>query len=289
MPDLPVYLPALVTPFTDVGELDLKAHTHNVRNLAEAGIEGFLLAGSTGEGPYVEPGERARLTKAVRRRKTHLMVGVAAETTRLGIRLVDEAADAGADSLLVLTPTTMARNRDDAVARYFQAVADHSPIPVLLYSVPPYTGYSLPVPVIEKLSRHRNIVGMKDSSGDVVRLQAIVDATPANFVLYNGASRAFTAAMTVGCHGAISASGNYAPELVLEVLSAAAADPIAARPAQKKLTSISAAVEAHGVPGIKAASAGIGLRPGLPRAPLVSMSRSAAAELGRLARSARSA
>lgn len=287
MPDLPQYLPALVTPFSPAGELDLKGHTHNVRLLAEAGIEGFLIAGSTGEGPYIEPGERARLTKAVRRRKTHLMVGIAAETTRMGLRLVDEAADAGADSLLVLTPTTMARNRDDAVSRYFQAIADHSPVPMLLYSVPPFTGYSLPLPVIEKLSRHRNVVGMKDSAGDVVRLQAIVESTPSSFLLYNGASRAFTAAMAVGCHGAISASGNYAPELVLDVVKRAGTDPIGAREAQRKLTSLSAAVEAHGIPGIKAAAAGIGLRPGHPRQPLMPMSRSAAAELGRLARSAR--
>jgi 4-hydroxy-2-oxoglutarate aldolase len=287
MADFPTYLPALITPFTSAGELDLKAQAHNVRQLADAGIEGFLIAGSTGEGPYLEPGERARLIRAVRRRKTHLMVGIAAETTRMGLRLVDEAVAAGADSLLVLTPTNMARNRDDVVARYFQAIADHSPVPVLLYSVPPFTAYSLPVPVVEKLSRHRNIVGMKDSAGDVVRLQAIVDATPSNFILYNGASRALTAAMTVGCHGAITASGNYAPELILQILDVAARDPLAARDLQKRMTSLSAAVEAHGVPGIKAASAGIGLQPGEPRLPLVPMTRTAGAELGRLARSAR--
>ena len=183
----------------------------------------------------------------------------------------------------------MARNRDQAVARYFQAIADNSSVPVLLYSVPVYTGYSLPVPIIEKLSRHRNIVGMKDSSGDVVRLQAIVDATPSNFVLYNGASRAFTSAATVGCHGAISASGNYAPELVLQVLRTAADDPIGARSAQRELTSLSGAVEAHGVPGVKAAATGIGLQAGHPRQPLLAMSKTAAAELGRQARKSRSA
>lgn len=287
MADFPTYLPALITPFTPSGELDLKAHGHNVRLLSEAGIEGFLIAGSTGEGPYLEPGERGRLVKAVRRRKTHLMVGIAAETVRMGLRLVDEAVSAGADSLLVLTPTTMARNRDDAVARYFQAIADHSPVPVLLYSVPPYTAYDLPVPVIEKLARHRNIVGMKDSSGDVVRLQAIADATPSSFILYNGASRALAAAAAVGCYGAITASGNYAPSLVLEIVRTAPSDPLTARDLQKKMTSLSSAVEAHGVPGVKAAAAGIGLQPGDPRAPLVAMTRTAGAELGRLARSAR--
>ncbi|HEX6947531.1 MAG TPA: dihydrodipicolinate synthase family protein [Acidimicrobiia bacterium] len=286
MRDLPTYLPALVTPFDSQGELDLKGHTHNVRHLAETGIEGFLIGGSTGEGPYLEPGERGRLVKAVRRRRTHLMVGIAAETVRVGLRLVDEAVDAGADSLLVLTPTTMARNKDDAVARYFQTIADHSPVPVLLYSVPPYTGYSLPVPIVEKLSRHRNVVGMKDSSGDVVRLQAIVDATPSSFVLYNGASRALSSAMTVGCYGAITASGNYAPDLILAILKVASDDPIGARDLQRRMTSLSAAVEAHGVPGVKAAAAGIGLQPGDPRLPLMPMTKTAAAELGRLARNA---
>lgn len=282
MAQLPDYLPALLTPFTAGGELDIKAHTHNVRTLAALGLEGFLIAGSTGEGPYIEPGERARLIKAVRRRKTHLMVGIAAETTRLGIRLVDEAVDAGADTLLVLTPTAMARNRDEAVLRYFQTLADHSPVPVLLYSVPVYTGYSLPVDLVWKLSRHRNVIGMKDSSGDVVRLQAILDATPSNFFLYNGASRALVAAMAVGCHGAITASGNYAPQLVLEVMRTARTDPVAARKAQKRLSSLAADIEAHGVPGVKEAAAGIGLVPGYPREPLTRLARSVGASLAEL-------
>jgi 4-hydroxy-2-oxoglutarate aldolase len=284
MVSLPDYLPALITPFTSGGEVDTKAHTHNVKTLAEKGIEGFLLAGSTGEGPYIEPGERAQLLKAVRRRKTHFMVGIAAETTRIGTRLVDEAVDAGADSLLVLTPTTMARNRDDAVARYFLTIADHSEVPVLLYSVPVYTGYGLPVEVVWKLSRHKNIIGMKDSSGDVVRLQAIIDAAPSNFILYNGASRALTAAMAIGCYGAITASGNYAPDLVRQIIAAARHDPASARKDQAALSSLAADIESHGVPGVKAASTGIGLKPGYPREPLTRLAKSVETTLARLVR-----
>lgn len=278
----PDYMPALVTPFTQGGELDLKAHTHNMRTLAEAGIEGFVFAGSTGEGPYVEAGERARLVKAGRRRKAHLMVGIAAESTRVGLAQVDEAVEAGADSLLLLTPTSMARGLDDAVVRYFQTLADRSTVPVLLYSVPRYTGYSLPVDLVGKLSRHRNVVGMKDSSGDVVRLQSIVDVTPTNFILYNGSSKAMTAAMAVGCHGGISASGNYAPQLVLEVVRTARDSPAGARRLQKRLSALSGGVESHGVPGVKAAAKAAGLQPGYPREPLTRLTGGAETSIAKL-------
>jgi 4-hydroxy-2-oxoglutarate aldolase len=279
---LPEYLPALITPFTQRGEVDLKAHTQNMRVLADRGVEGFLFGGSTGEGPYLEPGERHRLVKAGRRRKAHLMCGIAAETTRTALAQLAEAEEAGADSVLVQTPTTMARGREDAVTRYYQAIADSARVPVLLYSVPVYTAYNLPVDVVWRLSRHPNIVGMKDSGGDVVRLQSIVDATPASFILYNGASRALTAAIAVGCDGAITASGNYAPELVLRVLRAAREDLPTARRHQKRLTALSSEVESHGIPGVKAAAKAAGLEAGYPRQPLTRLPRGAETAIAKL-------
>lgn len=282
MRPIPEYLPALITPFTQRGEIDAKAHTGNVRVLADHGIEGFSMGGSTGEGPYLEPGERTRLVKAVRRRKAHLMVGIAAESTRVTLSLVDEVTEAGADSLLVVTPTTLARGRDDAVVRYFKTVADRSRLPVLIYSVPRVTGYSLPVELIWRLSRHDNIIGMKDSEGDVVRLQSIVDATPRDFLLYVGATRALTGAMAVGCDGAITASGNYAPDLVMRALRTAKEDPTRARRLQKRLSALSSDVEAHGVPGVKAAAKAAGLEPGYPREPLTRLSRGAETSIAKL-------
>ena len=275
-------MPALVTPFTRTGRLDAKAHVRNVRALAERGIEGFVIAGSNGEGPYLESGERAELVKAVRRRKTHLMCGIAAESTRQAGSQIEEAADAGADSVLVLTPTTMARGRDEVIVNFYRELADSSPVPVFLYSVPPVTAYSLPIDLIAKLSRHNNIVGMKDSSGDVVRLQSILDVTPTDFILYSGASKALTAAIAIGCHGAITGSGNYAPELVLQTLAAAQSDIVKARRLQRKLSRLSADVEAHGVPGVKAAAKAAGLEPGYPRAPLNRLPKGAETSIAKL-------
>jgi len=278
----PEFMPALITPFGQRGEIDIKAHTGNMRNLVERGIEGFVIGGSTGEGPYLEPGERARLIKAVRRRKTHLMVGIAAESSRAALNFVAEATEAGADSLLVATPTTMARGRDDAILRFYRTIADRSSVPILLYSVPPVTAYSLPIELVSRLSRHGNIIGMKDSSGDVVRLQSIIDVTPNDFILYSGASRALTAAIAIGCHGAITASGNYAPELVLQTMAAAKDDPRKARRLQKRLSALSRDVESHGVPGVKAAAKAAGLEPGYPREPLTRLSRGAETSIAKL-------
>lgn len=275
-------MPALITPFTRGGEIDTRAHTHNLKTLADGGIDGFVIGGSNGEGPYLEPGERNRLVKAGRRRKSHFMVGVAAESTRVALAQVAEAIDGGADTVLVLTPTTLARGRDEAVHRFYRTIADMSTVPVFLYSVPSVTGYNLPVELVWRLSRHENIVGMKDSSGDVVRLQSIIDAAPSDFILYSGSSRALTAAMAIGCHGAITGSGNYVPQLVLQTLAAAKADPSKARKLQKRLSAISADVEAHGVPGVKAAAKTAGLDPGHPREPLTRLSRGAETSIAKL-------
>ena len=278
----PEFMPALITPFGQRGELDVKAHTGNMRVLAGRGIKGFLIGGSNGEGPYLEPGERSRLVKAGRRRKAHFMVGIDGQSTRMAIAQVAEATEAGADSLLVLTPTAMARGRDEAILRFYRTIADQAKVPVFLYSVPPVTSYSLPIELVWRLSRHNNIVGMKDSSGDVVRLQSIIDATPNDFILYSGASPALTAAMAIGCHGAITGSGNYAPELVLQTMTAAKDDPRKARRLQKRLSSLSIDVESHGIPGVKAAAKAAGLEPGYPREPLTRLSRGAETSIAKL-------
>ena len=282
MRPLPRYMPALITPFTQRGEIDTKAHTHNMRALADRGIEGFVIAGSNGEGPYLEPGERETLVKAGRRRNAHFMVGIASESTRGALSQVAEATEGGADTLLVLTPTTLARGRDDAVVHFYRAVADRANVPVLLYSVPGVTSYNLPIELVARLSRHENIIGMKDSSGDVVRLQSILDSVPHDFVLYSGASKAVTAAMAVGCYGAITGSGNYAPELVRKLVEKAAQSPGAVRRDQKRLSSLSGDVEAHGIPGVKAAARAAGLEPGYPRAPLTRLSRGVETSIAKL-------
>ncbi len=267
----PRLLPALITPFTRRGDLDLPAHVHNLTTLWERGIRGFLLGGSTGEGPYLEPGERRALTATAREtlgRRAFLMTGVAAESTRAALAQTAEAVEGGADAVLVLTPTTLVRGRTGLVVGFFREVADRAGIPVFLYSVPVVTAYSLADGAIDDLRRLPGVVGMKDSGGDAVRILRTVTAHDDGFLVFNGASASVSLAMGAGAHGAITASANYAVPLLAELTSRPGRSPTAVAAAQRRLTELTQVVEAHGVAGTKAASAVVGLAPGAPRRPL---------------------
>ncbi len=267
-------MPALVTPFTRAGAIDDASHRHNLGILSDLGIDGFLLAGSTGEGPLLEPGERHHLTTVAREtlgRRPHLVVGIVAESVRQAAVQVGEAADGDADAVLVLTPTTLARNSIDAQRRFFTDVAAASPLPVLLYSVPRNTGYALDEALAVELAGLDNVAGMKDSGGDAARIQRIAGGTPDDFVVYNGASASLQLAIAGGAHGGITASTNYAPSLVLELVKTARRSPARAAGPQATLTGLSRTVERHGISGVKAAAAAAGLAPGSPRAPFTNL------------------
>ena len=264
-------MPAIITPFDDREELDLDAHRHNVSFLAELGYEGFVLGGSTGEGPFLETGERRQLASASRESAgdAFLLCGINAETNRAARRQIAEAAEGGADAVLVLTPTTLSRNRTNFVTAFFHEVADESPLPVFLYSVPMVTAYSMPLEAVWALAQHPNVVGMKDSGGDAIRIQRMLARLPDDFALYNGAAPAVTLTLTAGAHGAILAASNYVPRLSLEVVAAALVSPPGNMKMQHRLTSANDAVARYGIPGVKAAAEMAGLRPGCSRAPLL--------------------
>jgi 4-hydroxy-tetrahydrodipicolinate synthase len=259
-------MPAIVTPFDDEGRVDLDAHAHNVRLLGSVGISGFVIGGSNGEGPYLEPGERARIARATRDASPDgfVLVGTVAESLRMALAQADEAAQGGADAVLATTPTTLVRHRPDLVIGYYEALADAAELPVFLYSVPRVTAYDLPLDVAAALASHVNVVGIKDSSGDLERARALAAAP---FTVFVGASAIVTSGIDAGVHGAITASTNYAAPLVRGVVAAAvSADPD--HGAQERLTTLSKAVEQHGVPGVKYAAGRFGLRGGSSRLPL---------------------
>jgi 4-hydroxy-2-oxoglutarate aldolase len=155
---------------------------------------------------------------------------------------------------------------------------------VLLYSVPPNTGYALDEAATIRLAQQPNIVGMKDSGGDAVRIQRIITGAPDDFILYNGATASISLAMAAGAYGAITASVNYTPEALRHMVGLARRSPAKAIEAQAKLTAVSAVVEGPGIPGVKAASLVAGLEPGLPRAPLSAVDKKTAARVQDAAR-----
>ncbi|HZJ48220.1 MAG TPA: dihydrodipicolinate synthase family protein [Acidimicrobiia bacterium] len=265
---------ALITPFNAGGSLDGSAHIHNLETLTARGLDGFLLAGSTGQGPYLEPGERAFLTATARGAlgsAVFLLTGISAQSVRQAMTQVTEAADAGADAVLVTTPTLLLRGNHQLVGSFYRTVADRSPLPVFCYTVPAVTGYELPIQVAIDLAGHHNIAGMKDSGGDVDRIAPVLEGAGDGYLLFTGASKSVHAAVERGAYGAITASSNYASDLV----TAARADV----DAQEALTTVAGSVERLGLAGTYAAAELVGLAPGTMRAPLVALSAGEREEL----------
>lgn len=275
-------MPALVTPFTDAGDVDLDAHGHNLRTLREMGAAGFLIGGSNGEGPYLETGERRALLTAAREElgdDPFLVCGITAQSLRQAAAQVTEAHDGGADAVLVLTPTSLILGDDVAVRGFYEELAASAPLPVLLYSFRRRTGYELPVDIAGSLLDHANIVGMKDSDGQPLRFHQL--ASSEERFLFAGASRALALSVVAGAHGAITASGNYAPSLVREVVAGARKSLRKATDPQERLTGLTRIVEARGLAGTKIAAEIAGLRPGAMRRPLRPLEDAEAEQLRR--------
>jgi dihydrodipicolinate synthase/N-acetylneuraminate lyase len=277
----PRLMPAIVTPFNRKGEMDVAAHAHNIGLLAARGVAGFVLGGSTGEGPYLEPGERSRLTAASRAAApdSFLMVGLAAESLRIAEAMAGEAADGGADAVLALSPTTLVRHRPDLVEEYFRELAARATLPVLLYSVPRVTGVELAPGSAIRLSEEPNVAGIKDSGGHPGRISTIARAAGSDFFVFCGASAAVALSVGGGAYGAITASANYAPGLAARVVENARVGSSLAD--QDALGALADSVERHGVAGVKYAASRVGLLTGPPRRPLIAPSRGARREIDR--------
>lgn len=273
----PRVVPALITPFGDDGSIDTDAHRHNLTTLAGRGVEGFVLSGSTGQGPYLIPGERKTLISTARRAlgaEPYLLCGVQAESVAQALAQGEEAAEGGADAMLVMSPTTLIRGDHDAVARFYRLLGDRAPLPVFLYSVPATTGYQIPVEVTIDLASHSNIVGIKDSGADADRVPPLAAVIDDGFVVMAGSSRVVNEFMLNGAHGAITSSANYAFDLIVDAVTDDAA--------QQRLTGLAAAVEKFGLAGTYAAAAATGLIAGamrLPLQPLDGVNRTAVADL----------
>ncbi len=164
--------PPVITPFDRHGEIDLPRFRENVQSYAGTGVSGIVIAGSTGEAPFLTVQERLKLVEAARkvvRPPQIIIVSTGLESTLLTIRLSREAINRGADAILVITPNYFkARMAEEATQlNYFRSVADGISRPLIMYNIPQFTGIKMAPETIAKLSRHPNIVGLKESSGDL--------------------------------------------------------------------------------------------------------------------------
>ncbi|MFQ5576131.1 MAG: dihydrodipicolinate synthase family protein [Anaerolineae bacterium] len=267
--------PAMITPFTSTGGVDLPAFKSNIKRWNQYGLHGYLAIGSTGEAPFLSSGERAKLIRAARQTMAEgmvLLAGTGKESTAQTIKACREAADMGADAALVLTPAFFTPLMTaPALERHYRAVADASPIPILLYAMPAFTGVTIPLQTVTALAQHPNIAGMKDSSGNGQYLSTIIRNTPADFAVFTGNAPTFAQALMSQASGAILAIANLIPEICVALYRASAAHNFTeVQHLHNLLQPISEVVGgAYGIGGLKHAMTLLGYKAGLPRPPLL--------------------
>lgn len=267
-----VFAPA-TTPFdSETGDVDVVAFRANARHWLSAPLAGLVLFGSTGEGPLLDDDERVHLLESVREIAGDrlLLAGLNAESTRAAVRQARAAS--GADGVLVPPPSYYKpQMTPEALREHYLAVADASPVPVLLYQVPSqYSGVPLAAGLVGELSHHPNIAGIKDSSGDLKTLAGFTAACNRSCSVLAGSGAVLFGALEAGAAGGILAVALLAPEACAEIYRLHAAGKLAeAGRLQERIAPVHRGiVGGFGVAGVKAALELLGLHGGPLRPPL---------------------
>jgi 4-hydroxy-2-oxoglutarate aldolase len=282
----------LTTPFNEDEVINLAGLNANIEKWMAAGVNGFVLLGSTGERVNLNEREYDQViesTRVVVSDKFSFIVGAGQQSTRGTIKEVERAAAGGAEAVLVITPSFYrSAITQDALVKHYQAIADASTVPVILYSMPDLTGIKIEPETAARLSVHQNIIGMKDSSNDVASFAEAVRATGEDFALMIGNGTVFSEALQAGARGGILAVGCVVPELCLEIYRAFQNSELDhASALQEKLTPLARAVtRTYGVGGLKAAMEMAGYLGGSVRAPLRLPNEEARAEIAQFLREA---
>jgi len=278
----------ITTPFQTTESLDEDALSSNVERWATSGIGGMVVLGSTGERVHLDESEYLRVVDLARARvpgDLAFIVGAGQQSTVGTIREIKNAARAGADAVLVITPYFYRPAiTQETLISFYTAVADEAPVPVLLYSMPPLTGIRIDPETVAQLSEHTNIIGVKDSSNDIAGFTKTVSLCPADFAVMTGNGTVLLHALRAGATGGILAVGCVVPEVCVEILQAfRAGEERRAANLQSKLTPLAAAVTTRfGIGGLKAALDLAGYRGGSVRAPLRPPDEAARAEIASL-------
>jgi 4-hydroxy-2-oxoglutarate aldolase len=262
------------TPFDEQDRVDTVRLRAALLKWVATPLDGFVVLGSNGEAVLLDDFESDQAIVAARDAvpaSRRFVVGTGRESTQAAIRASKRAAEHGADAVLVRTPGFFkTQMTNDAFVRHYTAVADASPVPVLLYNFTALTGVNLLPAAVARLATHPNIIGMKESGGDVGQIADLVSSTPSTFSVIAGTAGAFYPALCVGAVGGILALACVLPEAcskVFKLTKAGRHDEAMAL--QRRMTPAAKLLgQQYGVPGLKAALNLVGYDVGVPRPPL---------------------
>jgi 4-hydroxy-2-oxoglutarate aldolase len=267
--------PALTTPFSADGSVSIEDLKQNITKYNATGLAGYVAIGSTGESVLLSRKEVDTILVAVKEAAApgmRLIAGTGAESTAETIERTKRAAELGYQFALVKTPYYYKPlYKPEVFIAHFRRVADASPIPVILYSVPQFTGVALEAPEVGVLAQHPNIIGIKESSGNVQRAAEMFAAVPPSFQVLVGSASMMFPSMVLGAVGAVLALASPLPELCVALFNAVrTGDLEKARALQSTILPASKViVSQYGIPGVKYAMDQAGYRGGLPRLPLL--------------------
>jgi 4-hydroxy-tetrahydrodipicolinate synthase len=282
------------TPFDQDGKISASGISLNIKEWTARGVIGFVVLGSTGERVHLDEREYLEvieISRAATASDSVFIVGAGQQSTVGTIREIKSAARAGADAVLVITPffyrTAITQ---ETLISFYTAVADESPVPVLLYSMPPLTGIKIEPETVARLSEHTNIVGVKDSSNDVAGFSKTVSLCPSDFAVMTGNGTVLLDTLRAGATGGILAVGCVVPEVCVEIYRTfKTGDEEHAAKLQSKLTPLAAAVTTRfGIGGLKAALTLAGFHGGSVRSPLRAPDETARNEIAQLLHDAQS-
>lgn len=262
----------ITTPFTDDDALSLDNLERNIQMWLISPLNGFVVLGTTGEAAHLTHQEKLQVIAATVRaaEERPVIAGTGANSTAETIALTEAAAGLGVAAVMVVTPYFFGSGLGaEQLSEHYEAVADASPVPVFLYNIPPFTGVNIAPDLVAELSHHPNIVGIKDSCGNLRQLGEIIEKVPADFAVFTGAPELLLPALSLGARGAILGIANAAPWECCEVYELFHAGKFEEAAAlQKRLNVVAGAVEQFGIGGLKALLQMLGYYGGNPRRPL---------------------
>ena len=278
-------LAPLPTPFEESGGLDLARLRAALPRWVQSPLSGFVVLGTNGEAGLLTDSEAASVIEEARSivpPGRTLIAGTARESTREAIAAARSAASLGVDGVLVRTPCFFkGQMTGEAFERHYTAVADASPVPVLLYNFTAATGVNLQPDVVARLASHPNIVGIKESGSDIAQIADLVALTPPGFATLAGSASTFCAALCAGVSGGILALAALLPDACVRLFDLARTGQHAeARALQRQILPLARLISTgYGVPGLKAALLLSGVDAGWPRLPLAPAPESAVSAL----------
>ncbi|MBA4406795.1 dihydrodipicolinate synthase family protein [bacterium] len=266
-------MPPIATPFID-DEVAFDKLAENFSKWNKTGLSGYVVMGSNGESVFLMRNEKLKLVEAVKKNISEeklLIAGTGSDSIRETISLSNDSADRGADYALILTPSFYkSEMKPAAYLKYFSAVADKTKIPVIIYNVPKFTGVDIEVETVAKLSEHKNIVGIKNSSENIRQTTEMIDQTPEEFATIVGTASVLYSGLSAGAVGGILALANIAPNECVQIQKSVEEGKYKeALELQKRMLPVNKAITVkYGVAGLKAAMDMLGYFGGEPRSPL---------------------